>query len=84
MELDGHDFHEKTKEQASGDKRRDRYPQRSAGPSFASPAQIPRSRGGDGRIVALANRRCMDDDQLENFYLGGGALAERIEERGLR
>lgn len=86
VELDGHDFHEKTKEQASGDKRRDRYLAAlgwtvlrfSGSDVYRDPAAVM------DEIVALANRRCMDDDQLENFYLGGGALAERIEERGLR
>ena len=83
MELDGHDFHEKTKEQASGDKRRDRYLAAlgwtvlrfSGSDVYRDPAAVM------DEIVALANRRRMDDDQLENFYLGGGALAERIEER---
>lgn len=86
VELDGHDFHEKTKEQASKDKRRDRNLARlgwtvlrfSGADVYRDPAAVM------DEIVMLAQRRCNNDEWLDNWRESGGSLCERIEERGMR
>lgn len=83
VELDGHDFHEKTKEQASRDKRRDRDLARLGWTVLRfSGADVYRDTSAVmDEIVTLVQRRCNNDEWLANWYEAGGLLASRIQER---